>query len=645
MRLLRLRARNFKHLTGPGGWFELDFLREGIIGLQGDNEAGKSSVQEALFIAITGDSLWRAKRGVVSREDEWKIEDYINSDSRTVRVELDFEVGDQRYKVVRILRRDGGNSAWLDGPRGRVSGISSVNERMTELMGGVDPDLLRATVFVIQKDVERPMKLPSQERMRFVNKMLGLDKANKALNLLSEMKKGVRKELEDIGEDIEKIEERLKQAESDVQKLPKVRERVKLLESESDVEGSVAWASSIEKELEEKLKQVRERLKNVRSFSIEYRNYLERLKKIKRLRNLRREKKEAESKLSKIDQEIRARVLKVRRTFGLVAAASGLVGLALLLLRWNFSRFAFLVSIIFIVAALLKSYSIRKDGEVKRAGLVKLCDEREKQLREGFEELGISEDSLDEDPEPPAKPEWLDFQDEKDLENIISSLEKEEEYLRNEHTKAVGRRSSLEKELEEKKGKLEDLKKLKERIEEMKSKLGQLNEKKSKREWDLKVLEKALQILERALESLRSGIIPMIEANMGKILPIATLNRYRDARIDENFRIKVLDQRMRWKDYKKFSGGTEDQIVLALRLAFSTSLLPKGPDWPEFLILDESLGHSDSSRRREIIRIFSDVLRDHFPQVIVISQHEDVFSNVNRLVRLEDGRISSIRGM
>ncbi|MHA2427727.1 MAG: ATP-binding cassette domain-containing protein, partial [Candidatus Hermodarchaeia archaeon] len=89
-----------------------------------------------------------------------------------------------------------------------------------------------------------------------------------------------------------------------------------------------------------------------------------------------------------------------------------------------------------------------------------------------------------------------------------------------------------------------------------------------------------------------------------------------------------------------YSGGTEDQFLLALRLGFAIALLPHGRGTaPQFLLLDEPFGGSDIQRRDNIIRLLQDELSRTFQQIIVVSHQTAVLSASEHQYRMANGRI------
>jgi len=87
--------------------------------------------------------------------------------------------------------------------------------------------------------------------------------------------------------------------------------------------------------------------------------------------------------------------------------------------------------------------------------------------------------------------------------------------------------------------------------------------------------------------------------------------------------------------------GSEDQLLLVMRLAFALALTPEARGTrPEFLFLDEPLVSSDEIRRDEIMQLLKTELAQYFNQIILVSHVQGLEQDVDHIVRLEAGRIA-----
>ncbi len=172
--LLRLRADHFKGLRD----LDLSFPRSGSLLIEGHNEAGKSTLFEAAFVALYGKAL-------VGEDDARpRLEDLIAFDSAQGWVELTFEVGATHIVVSRQFWRAKPQVARITVARAGQAdetrhGISAVNDRVLREIGGLDADALRNSCFVEQKELGRLESLRREERERAIERLLGLDRLTK----------------------------------------------------------------------------------------------------------------------------------------------------------------------------------------------------------------------------------------------------------------------------------------------------------------------------------------------------------------------------------------------------------------------------------------------------------------------------------
>ena len=137
----------------------------------------------------------------------------------------------------------------------------------------------------------------------------------------------------------------------------------------------------------------------------------------------------------------------------------------------------------------------------------------------------------------------------------------------------------------------------------------------------------AVQVLTQARRKMIANVLPSTERNMCLLLPELTAGRYRHARLDQDYRFQVWDERKRGDTEKKLlSGGTQDQFSLALRLGFAIAALPQEVGTrPGFLFLDEPLSSFDRDRTQALVNLLTrGTITSHFPQVFLIS-HSTLF--------------------
>jgi energy-coupling factor transporter ATP-binding protein EcfA2 len=146
---------------------------------------------------------------------------------------------------------------------------------------------------------------------------------------------------------------------------------------------------------------------------------------------------------------------------------------------------------------------------------------------------------------------------------------------------------------------------------------------------DLRARERAVAILTATRARMMAAILPDTQREMSRILPDLTAGRYQFPRLDDRFQLEVYDGRKRgWIRRSLFSGGTQDQFSLALRLGFAIAALPRELGTaPGFLFLDEPLSSFDRERTRALVDLLRDptgIVGTHFRQIFLIS-HSQAF--------------------
>src|SRR3989475_8662818 len=184
---------------------------------------------------------------------------------------------------------------------------------------------------------------------------------------------------------------------------------------------------------------------------------------------------------------------------------------------------------------------------------------------------------------------------------------------------------------------LEENKDLEEQVDEQKRKVLLLQK-------QLAVVKYSIKGLEQASESLRNRVKPQVERYMSQILPVITSGRYKAVQLEDDYTVRVFDPEAgEFRPKEVFSGGTEDQLLLAMRLAFALALIPqaKGRN-PEFLFLDEPLGSSDQVRREGILALMHGELSENFKQIFLISHVGDLEGEADTIIEMDNGVVREV---
>jgi exonuclease SbcC len=158
---------------------------------------------------------------------------------------------------------------------------------------------------------------------------------------------------------------------------------------------------------------------------------------------------------------------------------------------------------------------------------------------------------------------------------------------------------------------------------------------------NIKVGELTIEVIREVAERGREQVRPRVVQVMERLLAAITDGRYRFPKLSEDYSLKVYSAEAgEYVGANLYSGGTEDQFLLALRLGFAIALLPQGRGaTPQFLLLDEPFGGSDIQRRDNIIRLLQDELSRTFQQIIVVSHQTAVLSASEHQFRMVNGRV------
>lgn len=155
--------------------------------------------------------------------------------------------------------------------------------------------------------------------------------------------------------------------------------------------------------------------------------------------------------------------------------------------------------------------------------------------------------------------------------------------------------------------------------------------------------ERQQKILTLASKRMVERVLPDTERNARLLLPILTLGRYHDCKVEPDYTLKVWDpDAEQYIDAESLSAGAQVQLRLALRLGFALATLPEAlATTPSFLLLDEPLGRSDAGRSAALVRLLTEgAVAQNFAQILVTAQPHGLETNAftHRLM-LNEGRV------
>jgi exonuclease SbcC len=173
MQIRRLRLQNFRQHADTLLEFEA-----GLTGIVGPNGAGKTTLLEAIAWAIYGTDAARGTKDTIRRRG-------APARSR-VEVELVFELGPHRYRIVRSLQNA---ELFQDGEAIPIANsLATVTERVTRLLG-MTRDEFFSTYFTGQKELAIMAQMTAPERAQFLSRVLGYEKLRTAQQRLKEQRR------------------------------------------------------------------------------------------------------------------------------------------------------------------------------------------------------------------------------------------------------------------------------------------------------------------------------------------------------------------------------------------------------------------------------------------------------------------------
>ncbi|MDR1884622.1 MAG: AAA family ATPase [Prevotella sp.] len=270
MKILAIRGKNLASLEGE---FEIDFTTEplqsvGIFAITGNTGAGKSTILDALCLALFDDAPRFNKAETIKREDLESLTDKISpQDPRNILrrgtsegyAEVEFiALNGNRYRsrwsVRRAYGKVGGKLGNTEFLLENLSGSTEEKGTKTELLNkiteliGLKFDQFTRAVLLAQGDFSTFLKAKQNEKAELLEKLTGTEIYSKISAKIFEKKKDAEKDLDLIKQRIKDIklltDEELEQLTLDKATLD--RELEPLRKSLPVLEKKIAWIKQFE---------------------------------------------------------------------------------------------------------------------------------------------------------------------------------------------------------------------------------------------------------------------------------------------------------------------------------------------------------------------------------------------------------------
>lgn len=180
MRLNGLSLTNFRQHARTRIAFDT-----GLTGIIGPNGAGKTTILEAIAWALYGNAAIRGNRDSIR---------FLGAGARApVEVELEFELGSHRYRVVRSLTSA---EVYLDGADSPIANSITATNELLQRKLGMSLSEFYHTYFTGQKELNVMAAMKPAGRGQFLSRVLGYEKLRIAQDLTREKRNRLKAAVE-----------------------------------------------------------------------------------------------------------------------------------------------------------------------------------------------------------------------------------------------------------------------------------------------------------------------------------------------------------------------------------------------------------------------------------------------------------------
>ncbi|MFI7300133.1 MULTISPECIES: AAA family ATPase [unclassified Streptomyces] len=172
MKIVRL---TFSGVRSYPGTCEIDFTGKTLVGILGDTGAGKTSILEAIAVALYGRCSFTDQAAQLRSDD-----------CQAMSVDLVFRVDGREWRAHRVFHATRGTQARLTDPNGKhTDGTRAVDAAVRELLG-IDYITFKSSVLVPQGRFGDLLNAGDADRTRILKSLFGVDELQRVRQLADE---------------------------------------------------------------------------------------------------------------------------------------------------------------------------------------------------------------------------------------------------------------------------------------------------------------------------------------------------------------------------------------------------------------------------------------------------------------------------
>lgn len=169
MKIVRL---TFSGVRSYPGTCEIDFTGKTLVGILGDTGAGKTSILEAISVALYGRCSFTDQ-----------VAQLRSDDCQAMTVDLAFRVDGREWRVHRVFHATRGTQAQLTDPDGRHTDGTRAVDAVIRVLLGIDYITFKSSVLVPQGRFGDLLNARDAERARILKSLFGVDELQRVRQL------------------------------------------------------------------------------------------------------------------------------------------------------------------------------------------------------------------------------------------------------------------------------------------------------------------------------------------------------------------------------------------------------------------------------------------------------------------------------